>query len=111
MAAADPDTEVQAEFPPLVRQYKSGRVVRFGATDTVPASTDDTAGTGVTSKDVVINPSSGLWARLYLPAALPAAGQPVLGGRRWERGAYRRRARARLRRGEGLAPWQGRLVL
>ena len=101
----DLDGEVQYNFFPFIRQYKSGRIVRFGATDTVPA------GTGVTSKDVVINPSSGLWARLYLPAALPAAGQPVLGGRRWERGAYRRRARARLRRGEGLAPWQGRLVL
>jgi len=106
----DLDGEVQYDFFPFISQYKSSRIVRFGATDTVPVGTD-TAGTGVTSKDVVINPSSGLWARLYLPAALPAAGQPVLGGRRWERGAYRRRARARLRRGEGLAPWQGRLVL
>jgi acetyl esterase/lipase len=72
----DLDGEVQYDFFPFIRQYKSGRVVRFGATDTVPAGTDDTAaGTGVTSKDVVINPSSGLWARLYLPSALPSAGR------------------------------------
>jgi acetyl esterase/lipase len=72
----DLDGEVQYDFFPFIRQYKSGRVVRFGATDTVPAGTDDTAaGIGVTSKDVVINPSSGLWARLYLPSALPSAGR------------------------------------
>ena len=74
----DLDGEVQYDFFPFIRQYKSGRVVRFGATDTVPAGTDDdtAGGTGVTSKDVVINPSSGLWARLYLPSSLlPAAGR------------------------------------
>ncbi|KAL6606880.1 hypothetical protein ACP70R_042533 [Stipagrostis hirtigluma subsp. patula] len=70
----DPDGEVQHDFYPFVRQYKSGRVVRFGATDdTIPAGADP-AGTGVSSKDVVINPSTGLWARLYLPA-LPGAGR------------------------------------
>ncbi|KAL6639230.1 hypothetical protein ACP70R_022960 [Stipagrostis hirtigluma subsp. patula] len=65
----DLDGEVQHDFYPLVRQYRSGRVVRFGVTDdTVPAGTDP-ACTGVSSKDVVINPSTGLWARLYLPGA------------------------------------------
>ncbi|RCV20716.1 hypothetical protein SETIT_4G079400v2 [Setaria italica] len=67
--------EVQHDFPPFIRQYKSGRVVRLGAADdTVPAGAD-TARTGVSSKDVVIDPSTGLWARLYLPAELPAAGR------------------------------------
>ncbi|CAL5046754.1 unnamed protein product [Urochloa decumbens] len=63
----DVDGEVEHDFFPFIRQYKSGRVVRFGAADTVPAGTD-AARTGVSSKDVVIDPSSGLWARLYLPA-------------------------------------------
>jgi acetyl esterase/lipase len=67
------DDEVQHDFPPFIRQYKSGRVVRFGAADTVPAGTD-TARTGVSSKDVVIDPTTGLWARLYLPV-LPAGGR------------------------------------
>uniref|UniRef100_A0A0A9BF06 Alpha/beta hydrolase fold-3 domain-containing protein n=1 Tax=Arundo donax TaxID=35708 RepID=A0A0A9BF06_ARUDO len=66
----DPDSEVQHDFHPFIQQYKSGRVVRFGTADTVPAGTD-TAGRGVSSKDVVINPSTGLWVRLYLPP-LPA---------------------------------------
>jgi len=65
MAAADPDTEVQAEFPPLVRQYKSGRVQRFFNPAPLPAGTDPA--TGVVSKDVVVDPATGLWARLFLP--------------------------------------------
>ncbi|CAO1947690.1 unnamed protein product [Urochloa humidicola] len=67
----DPDSEVLHDFHPFIRQYKSGRVVRFATADTVPAGTD-TAGTGVSSRDVVINPTTGLWARLYLPP--PPAG-------------------------------------
>lgn len=63
---AELDGEVEHDFFPFIRQYKSGRVVRLIAPDTVPAGTD-TASTGVSSKDVVINPTSGLWARLYLP--------------------------------------------
>ncbi|KAL6861242.1 hypothetical protein ACP4OV_016942 [Aristida adscensionis] len=69
----DPDGEVLHDFPPFVRQYKNGKVVRFGAGDTVPAGTDPSC-TGVSSRDVVINPSTGLWARVYLPP-LAAAGR------------------------------------
>ncbi|KAK3130230.1 hypothetical protein QOZ80_6BG0490690 [Eleusine coracana subsp. coracana] len=48
------------------RLYKGGRVERFAGTDaTVPAGFD--AGTGVTSKDVVIDAATGVAARLYLP--------------------------------------------
>ncbi|CAN6173009.1 unnamed protein product [Urochloa humidicola] len=67
----DPDSEVLHDFHPFIRQYKSGRVVRFATADIVPAGTDTTARTGVSSRDVVINPTTGLWARLYLPP-LPA---------------------------------------
>ncbi|WVZ91388.1 hypothetical protein U9M48_037568 [Paspalum notatum var. saurae] len=64
----DSDSEVEHDFPPFLRQYKSGRVERYGATgDSVPAGADP-AGTGVSSRDAVINAASGLWARLFLPA-------------------------------------------
>ncbi|RCV20715.1 hypothetical protein SETIT_4G079300v2 [Setaria italica] len=69
----DPDNEVQHDFHPFVRQYKSGRVVRFVAANPVPAGTD----TGVSSRNVVMNPSSSLWARLYLPP-LPAGSRDRL---------------------------------
>ncbi|KAJ1258581.1 hypothetical protein BS78_10G086600 [Paspalum vaginatum] len=74
---ADPDTEVQAEFLPIIRQYKSGRVERFLNPDPLPAGTD--AATGVVSKDVVVDPATGLWARLFLPpGAAGGARLPVL---------------------------------
>ncbi|XP_062233960.1 tuliposide A-converting enzyme 1, chloroplastic-like [Phragmites australis] len=69
----DPDDKVLHDFLPFIRQYKSGRVVRCLNTETVPAGTD-TASTSVSSKDVVINTSSGIWVRIYLPA-FPAGGR------------------------------------
>ncbi|KAL6661651.1 hypothetical protein ACP70R_001035 [Stipagrostis hirtigluma subsp. patula] len=65
----DPDTEVTFEFVPVIRQYRSGRVERLYPANPVPPSVD--AATGVASKDVTIDPATGLWARLYLPD-LPA---------------------------------------
>nr|XP_010943010.1 tuliposide A-converting enzyme 2, chloroplastic [Elaeis guineensis] len=61
----DPDTEIQFEFFPFIRQYKSGRTERFFPIDKVPPAVDPD--TGVTSKDVVIDPDIGVSARLYLP--------------------------------------------
>ncbi|KAJ4764872.1 hypothetical protein LUZ62_075247 [Rhynchospora pubera] len=60
----DPDKEIHFDFFPVIRVYKSGRVERF-LTQIIPASTDPSS--GVTSKDVVIDSSTGLWVRLYLP--------------------------------------------
>ncbi|CAL5043859.1 unnamed protein product [Urochloa decumbens] len=68
-AMADPDTEVQADFFPMVRQYRSGRVERFMNMPPLPAGTDPA--TGVVSKDVVLDPGTGLWARLFLPPGTP----------------------------------------
>ncbi|KAF0908549.1 hypothetical protein E2562_026337 [Oryza meyeriana var. granulata] len=51
-------------FFPFLVLFKSGRVVRFMGTDTVPASTDPA--TGVASKDVVIDADAGLAVRLYM---------------------------------------------
>ncbi|XP_066351842.1 probable carboxylesterase 2 [Miscanthus floridulus] len=61
----DPDAEVTFEFVPVIRQYKSGRVERLLPVNPVPPSVD--AATGVASKDVAVDPATGLWARLYLP--------------------------------------------
>jgi acetyl esterase/lipase len=62
----DPESEVAFEFVPIIRQYKSGRVERLLPVNPVPTSVD--AATGVASKDVTVDPSTGLWARIYLPA-------------------------------------------
>ncbi|RCV11959.1 hypothetical protein SETIT_2G229000v2 [Setaria italica] len=53
------------------RLYSDGHVERTGGMETVPAGFD--AATGVTSKDVVIDASTGVATRLYLPAIQTAA--------------------------------------
>ncbi|CAO2202226.1 unnamed protein product [Urochloa humidicola] len=64
---ADGD-DVDFFFFPFLVLYKSGRVRRFMGTDTVPASTDPA--TGVASRDVILDATSGLAVRLYLPPPL-----------------------------------------
>lgn len=65
------------EFPGSFRYYKSGRVERLDGTEVVPTGTDPT--TGVTSKDLTINQSTGLSVRLYLPTGInPAKKVPVI---------------------------------
>ncbi|KAF3320687.1 putative carboxylesterase 12 [Carex littledalei] len=59
------DTELEYDFPPFVRLYKSGRVERHYGTVVVPASAFPIPGT--VSKDVIINEKTGLAARLYMP--------------------------------------------
>ncbi|XP_072991355.1 tuliposide A-converting enzyme 1, chloroplastic-like [Typha latifolia] len=61
----DPNSELQTDFSPLIRTYKSGRVERLLGTAVLPAGLDPT--THVTSKDVVIDPTVPVSARLYLP--------------------------------------------
>lgn len=61
----DPNTTIQFDFSPYLRLYKNGRVERLSGTKIVSAGLDTT--TGVNSKDVVINSTTGLGARLYLP--------------------------------------------
>ncbi|KAF5951720.1 hypothetical protein HYC85_009664 [Camellia sinensis] len=57
--------EIVHDFPSIIRVYRDGRVERLRGTDIVPPSTNHD--TGVQSKDVVIDPKTGLPARLYLP--------------------------------------------
>ncbi|XP_010274181.1 PREDICTED: probable carboxylesterase 2 [Nelumbo nucifera] len=58
--------EIAHDFFPLIREYKDGRVERFKDHDFVPPSLDPCS--GVSSKDVVIAPETGISARLYLPS-------------------------------------------
>lgn len=57
--------EIEFEFPPFIRLYKDGRRERILLSENLPPSVDPT--TGVSSKDVLIEPETGLSARLYLP--------------------------------------------
>uniref|UniRef100_A0A0D9VRK3 Alpha/beta hydrolase fold-3 domain-containing protein n=1 Tax=Leersia perrieri TaxID=77586 RepID=A0A0D9VRK3_9ORYZ len=64
----DPDTEIAFDFQPYLRQYKSGRVVRYGGEPVVPTGTDPV--TGVVSRDV--HAGDGARARVYLPPGAAA---------------------------------------
>lgn len=66
-ATAFADDEIIFDLPSLIRIYRSGRVERFEPTEFLPPSSDHT--TGVDSKDITINPSTDLVARLYLPSS------------------------------------------
>uniref|UniRef100_A0ACD5YEH0 Uncharacterized protein n=1 Tax=Avena sativa TaxID=4498 RepID=A0ACD5YEH0_AVESA len=68
----DPATKLRFDSP-LLRVYEDGRVERFFGTETTPPGFD--AATGVTSKDVVIDATTGVFARLYIPD-LRADSQP-----------------------------------
>uniref|UniRef100_A0A0D9X8V3 Alpha/beta hydrolase fold-3 domain-containing protein n=1 Tax=Leersia perrieri TaxID=77586 RepID=A0A0D9X8V3_9ORYZ len=63
--ATDPNKEVKFDFTPFLIQYKSGRVQRLMGTTVVAPSVDSR--TGVASKDVVVDGSTGLAVRLYRP--------------------------------------------
>ncbi|KAH0460222.1 hypothetical protein IEQ34_010885 [Dendrobium chrysotoxum] len=57
--------KLNMEILPFIRMYQSGRIERLYQSKTVPASVDPR--TGVSSRDITINPSARLSARLYLP--------------------------------------------
>ncbi|KAL6846452.1 hypothetical protein ACP4OV_023900 [Aristida adscensionis] len=79
-AAMEPSAEeLEFEMPGVIRAYKSGRVERFDGTETVPPSPAGDPATGVASKDVLLDPASGLSARLYLPPGVkPGERLPVV---------------------------------
>ncbi|KAF7810915.1 putative carboxylesterase 12 [Senna tora] len=62
---SNPNHQILREFPPWLRVYKDGRVERFMGTETTAAGTHPL--TGVQSKDITIDPQTGLSARLFLP--------------------------------------------
>ncbi|GKV22490.1 hypothetical protein SLEP1_g32358 [Rubroshorea leprosula] len=61
------DDQIAFQFLPRFRAYKDGRVERFFGSDVVPASTD--SGDGVSSKDVKIDPETGVSARIFISAS------------------------------------------
>ncbi|CAL9127188.1 unnamed protein product [Musa textilis] len=62
----NPDDEIVYDTTPcFIRVFKSGRVERYLCTDATAASVDPA--TGVSSKDVLISPETGVSARLYIP--------------------------------------------
>ncbi|KAG6531396.1 probable carboxylesterase 13 [Zingiber officinale] len=72
----DPDSEVVFDFPPFLRLYKNGSVHRLVGNDYIPAGIDPS--TGVVSKDVLIDPSTVLSARLYLRGRSASTRRPIL---------------------------------
>uniref|UniRef100_A0A0E0LLI1 Alpha/beta hydrolase fold-3 domain-containing protein n=1 Tax=Oryza punctata TaxID=4537 RepID=A0A0E0LLI1_ORYPU len=83
MAAMNGQTagDVALNLYPFIRKYTDGRVERLLTSSYVPASEDAGRGTGVATRDVVIDRDNGVSARLFLPSAAAAAGGGG-GGRR-----------------------------
>ncbi|KAI3971671.1 hypothetical protein MKW92_013368 [Papaver armeniacum] len=69
--------EIAHEFLPLIRVFKDGRVGRLIGTEVVPPSIEDPK-TGVSSKDVMIIPETGVSARLYVPKLIQKKKLPLL---------------------------------
>ncbi|KNA21411.1 hypothetical protein SOVF_043460 [Spinacia oleracea] len=65
-ATATATKEIKTEIPHVIRVYTDNSVERLWGPPTVPATVEDPE-TGVSSKDVVLSPTTGLTARLYLP--------------------------------------------
>ncbi|WJZ83846.1 hypothetical protein VitviT2T_003491 [Vitis vinifera] len=71
------NSELTFNFPPFLRVFKDGRVERFLGNDTVPPSLN--VENGVHSKDIVIEPETGISARLYIPKiTYPSQKLPLL---------------------------------
>ncbi|XP_044964908.1 2-hydroxyisoflavanone dehydratase-like [Hordeum vulgare subsp. vulgare] len=77
---ADGEEDITVELYPFIREYKGGRVERFLSSSFVEASPDAPANRSVATRDVVVDESTGVSARLFLPAAAAATGErlPVI---------------------------------
>ncbi|KAJ1255586.1 hypothetical protein BS78_K184200 [Paspalum vaginatum] len=69
MNVADVDVDL---YPFLVR-YRDGRVERFLRSPFVAASDNPSANRGVATRDVIVDPGTGVSARLFLPSRAAAA--------------------------------------
>ncbi|KAI9127856.1 hypothetical protein K1719_000849 [Acacia pycnantha] len=75
--SAPDNGQILRHFPPWFRLYKDGRVQRLMGEEKIPAGTDPVS--GVQSKDITINPQTGLSTRMFLPKAPSSAGKlPLL---------------------------------
>ncbi|GJM94756.1 hypothetical protein PR202_ga11432 [Eleusine coracana subsp. coracana] len=66
------DAEVADDMHPFLRRYKDGRVERLTRSVFVPAS-EAPGATGAATRDVIIDPVTGVSARLFLPVVAVAA--------------------------------------
>ncbi|CAL5091651.1 unnamed protein product [Urochloa decumbens] len=66
--------EVDINLTPFLNHYKDGRIERLLRSPFVAASEDPTANRGVATRDVVIDPGTGVSARLFLPSRATMAG-------------------------------------
>ncbi|KAL8141151.1 hypothetical protein V2J09_007172 [Rumex salicifolius] len=66
-SAAAASADVEFDFPPFFRTYKDGRVERLEPDEFVPHSPDP-QNDAVCSKDVEIDPDTGISARLFIPS-------------------------------------------
>ncbi|XP_028789353.1 2-hydroxyisoflavanone dehydratase-like [Neltuma alba] len=69
-------TEIEIEFPNLIRVYKDGTVERLYGSPIVPPSLHD-SDTGVSSKDIVISDHPSVSARLYLPKSAQSEARKI----------------------------------
>eukprot|EP00252_Welwitschia_mirabilis_P018142 TRINITY_DN40372_c0_g1_i1.p1 TRINITY_DN40372_c0_g1~~TRINITY_DN40372_c0_g1_i1.p1 ORF type:complete len:326 (-),score=-10.63 TRINITY_DN40372_c0_g1_i1:177-1154(-) len=69
--------QVEIDAFPMFRTYKDGTVVRLGATELSEPNPNDFS-EGAKSKDIVIDPSTGVLVRLYLPEHSQIARLPLL---------------------------------
>ncbi|KAK3140895.1 hypothetical protein QOZ80_5AG0407330 [Eleusine coracana subsp. coracana] len=69
----DGSTEIADDLSPFLRQYKDGRVERLVSSNFVPAS-EAPGANGVATRDVVIDPTTGVSARLFLNVGAAANG-------------------------------------
>ncbi|CAN6212992.1 unnamed protein product [Urochloa humidicola] len=71
--------DVDVDLYPFLLRYKDGRIDRLLRSPFVAASENPTANRGVATRDVIINPGTGVSARLFLPTRAAAA---AAGGKR-----------------------------
>lgn len=73
MSAIVEGGDVAVDLYPFIREYKGGRLERFLRSSFVAASEDAAANRGVATRDVVIDKTTGVSARLFLPSVAAAA--------------------------------------
>ncbi|CAN6170778.1 unnamed protein product [Urochloa humidicola] len=66
---------VDVDLYPFLLRYKDGRIERLLRSPFVAASENPTANRGVATRDVVIDPGTGVSARLFLPTRATMAGR------------------------------------
>ncbi|KAF7005404.1 hypothetical protein CFC21_020530 [Triticum aestivum] len=69
----DGEEGITVDLYPFIREYKGGRVERLLHSPFVAASKDPAANRGVATRDVVVDESTGVFARLFLPSIAAAA--------------------------------------